>query len=390
MKNVWCIVLSFLLTFSFQNILVGCDWCIDWSLPKAKESEVFEPPFENDVVNEGVTVSEGSLPQNDSDASLESSTPLLAEDTSDISVLQKKPQKDATRAVDSEAFASLLSALKASNSDGGNDGDFSQLNFAEIIENIFSGEDEENSLKESSSSQHGADEPFDAEESSKRDEMQKHAARTFYENYLAVFYPKALIIADHFFDTQKPMCPLALNAALSEFVTMLSDKTWFAFQKNPKGFKHGEHWEVIIEECRRLDTALSKACYSLTRKKIVQKSNFFLLDRDRNDVSLVSYLREHNLNAVSDFYGYFADYLIRMFNEGIHSENLKQASSYAFEYTEIIEKIPESSFDRKYQEHAQINKELLSELRKKIAVNSVVYSNENDEDDDDIYTLPGF
>ncbi|MCK4265424.1 hypothetical protein KAW80_03640 [Candidatus Babeliales bacterium] len=200
------------------------------------------------------------------------------------------------------------------------------------------------------------------QEEKKTMEVVPEVGQEFYKKYLATYYPRALVITDNFFT----MCPAAIEAALLEVVDVVSKTPWFYFKNKPEGFKLGEYWEIILEQYHTLSRFLSLALIdNKTGKVFLPEGAALWFKKDNKSISLKNYWTNHGVDSFYDFHAHHCDFLVRMFNEGIHLEDYKQAVKYSFELEIAVRKLQGSLYEEKYQRKIKDNKWLLAELKKK-------------------------
>jgi hypothetical protein len=216
---------------------------------------------------------------------------------------------------------------------------------------------------------------------------------SFYENYLAKYYPRALVIRGKFF---AKMSPQALDEALEDFVTLFKKEPGFYFVNDPSRIKLGFYLEAIVGQFSLVSEFLKKAYVDLETQEIfllepllfgIGSSRInctFLrrMDKKRKKPTkqLLVYLREKRLTSVVRFYAAYFDYLISLFNEAILFRDLKQAQKYQHELDFVKDKLRSSELERSYEDSLKVAKELLNILQA-----LVTRQQEDDDDDDDEY-----
>ncbi len=194
------------------------------------------------------------------------------------------------------------------------------------------------------------------------------AGKKFYREYLLKYYPRAAVAEDYFYK----MCPVALDAALSEIVDVLSRNEWFYYQNKPEGFKSGEYWEITLNQCYRYSSFLSSAMVNEKNKVVPKEGSSFHLGMHGFGVSgakegllipLLDYFNFHGKTSHFCFYAEYADRLVKMFNEGIGNFELAKVYKYNRFFQNSLEKLRGFSDCPMYEESAKTQKELIELLR---------------------------
>jgi hypothetical protein len=187
--------------------------------------------------------------------------------------------------------------------------------------------------------------------------------------------------------------------ALTEVVTLISNKPWFYFVNRPQGFKITRYWELITDQLSWLSEFMRTAyCDSTTTKiylpteqdeedfwKALLASSFQHAKNSSQPVKkkLDEYLVAHNMMVFYAFYALTFDYWIKLFNEAILTKSVKVATYYLdqLEYAleqlmrrpqtptseYAAEKLQHSTYEADYQEHISTAKAVLEMLKQREA-----------------------
>lgn len=181
----------------------------------------------------------------------------------------------------------------------------------------------------------------------------------FYHDYLAKYYPKVFVIREQFFIN---MTPDQIADSLQHLVDLFTEKPWFYFVNESKGFKTTYYWEYILDQLSYMSEFLCKA------KVNNNDGTIFLNDDDpddffswmfeksprkkgKNGQPLFDHLANKNKTVIYDFYALCFDYLIKLFNEGILLQDIGQAMTYYSELEFVAEKLENSIYEAEYKEH---------------------------------------
>lgn len=182
----------------------------------------------------------------------------------------------------------------------------------------------------------------------------------FYTKYVATYYPKAYVIRERFFAN---MTPDEIVRSLKIIIDVMAEKTWFYVKNNPKGFSCGPFWEFFIDQLNILHEFLCKAKVNpITQKVFIpyeDESLYYsqlLSDSfemaDDGTIPFLEYIEEPwHKTIIYEFYVLFFDFLIKMFNEGILSNDRLKTITYLSELEYITEKLEGSEYESAYKEH---------------------------------------
>jgi len=211
-------------------------------------------------------------------------------------------------------------------------------------------------------------------ESKKQEEANKEDKNNFYKDYLAKFYPKALIINDYFSE----MCPTAIDLSLKDLLKILSNEEWFYYQNKPKGFKAGEFWEITLNQCEKIKVFLNSAIVNDKNQIILQKSNFVFDENPNNDITgekLLFFFKKNGFTTYQYFYAEYADRLTKLINEGLRNFDLIKAQIHHSNLCSILEHLRDFPLYNTYEEVIKKQKELISILKSKLGI--ATYNNAN-------------
>ena len=208
------------------------------------------------------------------------------------------------------------------------------------------------------------DKDFEKEEQEVLDSSYPLINDSFYKEYLEKFYPKALVVADYFYE----MCPFAIDAALQEVVNILSHDEWFYYQNKPEGFSSGEYWEVTLYQCVLINKFLSRSWFDFVDNKIYSEDDLYEWDEDEDHdvIGLSDFFKQNGMKVHFYFYAEYSDRLVKMFNEGIKTFDLLKARRYSILFSRIIAKLRGFCDCHVYEEEVRTQKELIAILRHKV------------------------
>lgn len=200
---------------------------------------------------------------------------------------------------------------------------------------------------------------------------------SFYNEYIAKYYPKAYVIRQKFLD----MTPEQVAEALNDIVHVFTKEPWFYFQNSPKGFRLIYYWEYVLDQCGIIHDFLKHAKVNLKTKKISFQNGFawddflgyFNYQGDAlipKSQPLLSYLQKNHLISYTAFFALAFDYQVKFFNEGILLKDLNMANKYFSEIEYIFEKLRNTPKEADYYEATKTCKELLGILKKKLCGDS--------------------
>lgn len=202
----------------------------------------------------------------------------------------------------------------------------------------------------------------------------------FYRDYLSKYWPKAFVICEQIFTA---LTPDQVEAALRDLVVVFTEQTWFYFANKPHGFKITHYWELIIDQLSWISEFVSRAYIDKVTNKVylpsdadesrmidfMLKTNSFAPKNDDAEL-LFDYLTQPGKTVVDDFYAMCFDYVIKLFNEGILLQELRQATTFSAELKAVSEKLRGSKYEAEYHEHMKTAEELFAGLKEKKATNS--------------------
>jgi len=199
----------------------------------------------------------------------------------------------------------------------------------------------------------------------------------FYKLYLAKYFPRALVITDHFTE----MCPIAIEAALNEIIIIITNEPWFYFKNKPDKFFLDEYWEIILEQYKTISCFLERALIDPITNKVFLKdsgglifigedqlSNFEFTSNN-NGIPLTRYWAQNGIDSFFKFHAQHCDFIIKIFNEAIQNQDYKKAFSYYLKLRDAVPKLQNSQYEILYQEKLEDDKWLLEELRKQQGYN---------------------
>ncbi len=194
-----------------------------------------------------------------------------------------------------------------------------------------------------------------------------HSPERFEEEYLETYFPKAFVSIEEYF-TQ--MCPDAIATSLGSIVELLGQRTYYYYKNHRQNFKQGEYWDNIVEQCKIVGDYLERARVDIESGSVLvpQSTIFFDYDAMQESKQLLSVFHENGHKAHFDFYAFYFDYNVKLFNEGIGFCLLSQAYHYSKELERLVEKLRGSSYEASYQEVVKRSKELISLLRSRLGI----------------------
>lgn len=201
--------------------------------------------------------------------------------------------------------------------------------------------------------------------------------KSFYTDYLARYYPRAMVIRNNFFTYAQPDQVLS---ALRDFCDLLADEPWFYFSNKPDGIVVSRYWVHIVDQCSLISEFLKKAHVDLaTQKVFLPKSverasfwswgNFNRAPASQTSKSFFASLNDEQMVVIYEFYALVFDYLIKLFNKAILFQEISDARYYLYELNFANNKLRGSIFEAKYLQVMKTCKELLMLLDQKIAKN---------------------
>jgi hypothetical protein len=197
----------------------------------------------------------------------------------------------------------------------------------------------------------------------------QQSAHKFYEEYLAKYYPKALVIRSNFFTYKDPAL---VAGALSAFVDLLAKAPWFYVSNKPEGFKLTCYWEFIIDQCALINAYLKKAYINLEDNLVYvpnyssyESSYSWRLVSKKKSERLLDHLKRLYNEILAAFYAFSFDYVVKLFNEGILLKDVTKVSRYFSDLEFIMEKIQNTRYESEYQEFMKIVKELVALFKQK-------------------------
>ncbi len=192
----------------------------------------------------------------------------------------------------------------------------------------------------------------------------------FYEEYLAKYYPKALVIRSDFFTNKSPQ---QVAGALRDFIELLVAEPWFYVANKPEGFKLVYYWEFIMDQCALINAYLKRASVNLEDNVVSVSScspysySYMLPGGNiqKKTMRLLDYLKKKHNDAMGIFYAFSFDYAIKLFNEGILLKSFSKAARYFTDLEFIMEKLQGTAYEAEYQELMTIARQLYALLKQK-------------------------
>jgi len=210
-------------------------------------------------------------------------------------------------------------------------------------------------------------------------ETQKEECSQFYSNYLAKYYPRANIIKREFWVGATPE---EVVSELNDVVNVLTNKPWFYVTDNPKGFNVGHYWEFLVDQCSLISSFLQHAQIDEKTKKIYLPQQAdedfgymekyfgnFLQAHDKTlkqNVTFLTYCKKTGQKAQNDFYALCFDYVVKLFNEGILTKDIRQAQRYYHDLENILNRLRGSDYEVNYQDSLKTCMELMTRLQHKV------------------------
>jgi hypothetical protein len=217
------------------------------------------------------------------------------------------------------------------------------------------------------------------------EKQERQENKSFYSEYLARYYPRAMVIRNRFFTYAQPDQVLS---ALHDFCDLLADEPWFYFSNSPDGIVISRYWEYIVGQCNMISDYLEKAHVDLASKKVFLPKvaspppvwggwlGQMRAPVNQSSKPFFSYLNDEQKVVIHEFYALIFDYTIKLFNKAILFEELPQARNYLRELHLANQKLRNSIFEAKYLQAFKTSSDLLVLLGQKIA------RNEPDNDDE--------
>lgn len=193
-------------------------------------------------------------------------------------------------------------------------------------------------------------------------------AKEFYEDYLAKYYPKALVIRSNFLDNKDPK---SIAGTLHAFINLLAEQPWFYVADKPDGFKMANYWEYIIDQCALVNDYLKKAYVDLEKNTVYVPTESLYYDfsyfgkAKPKAKQLIEFLKDSHNDVLGEFYAFSFDFVIKLFNEGILVKDFSKALKYKVELEFIMSKLQNTSYESEYQEFLIIAKRIFELLKKK-------------------------
>ncbi len=215
---------------------------------------------------------------------------------------------------------------------------------------------------------------------------------TFHEQYLAKYFPRALVIRGRFF---VKMTPDEIDLALDDIVKIFKVEPGFYFSNDAERVKIWLYLEVVIGQLSLMSEFLKKAYIDQQTQEIFlyeplrfgvgsSRINCTFLRSPQKpgrkslpQKPLMTYLREKRLTAIDRFYATYFDYLKKLFNQAILLQDVAQAQKYQHELKFVMGKLQGTGLERMYQDPLNVGNELLMILQGQIAMDH------EDLDDDD-------
>jgi hypothetical protein len=217
---------------------------------------------------------------------------------------------------------------------------------------------------------------------------------TFHEQYLAKYFPRALVVRGRFLANMRPD---EIDLALDDIVKIFKVEPGFYFSNDAERVKIWLYLEVVIGQFSLISEFLKKAFVDQQKQEIflynplrfgIGSSRInctFLRSYQKQESKklqhkqLITYLHEKRLTAVDRFYATYFDYLKKIFNQAVLLQDVAQAQKYQRELKFVIDKLQGTAFERMYQDPFNLGNELLTILQAQIAMDH------EDLDDDDDY-----
>jgi hypothetical protein len=204
------------------------------------------------------------------------------------------------------------------------------------------------------------------------------AQNDFYTKYIATYYPKAYVIRERYFAN---MTPDEIVKSLKTVIDVIAERTWFYVSNNPHTFACGQYWEFFIDQLNILHEFLYKAKVDPATQKVfipyedeslyysqLLSDSFEMIDD--GTVAFLEYIDEPwHKSIIYEFYVLFFDFLIKMFNEGILSNDRLKTITYLSELEYITELLEGSDYEATYKEHLATCHQLADVLRQRRELN---------------------
>ncbi len=204
------------------------------------------------------------------------------------------------------------------------------------------------------------------------------ATINFHQDYLSKYYPKALVITNHFFAA---MTPEAVEAALNDIVILLADRPFFYFMNDQKKFKVTAYWECIVDQLSLINEFLCIAFINQDRSisftDDAEKIGFNAYQLTKREW-LFDWLIAPGKKIIFDFYALCFDYTIKLFNEGILLPDFVQATRYLGELEWLAEKLRGSIYESDYAESIKTAKELYDLLKQRMGLTNNQFEGQYD------------
>lgn len=201
--------------------------------------------------------------------------------------------------------------------------------------------------------------------------------RSFYNDYISKYYPKAFVVRINFFLN---MSPTEIEKALGDIVALLTTDPWFYFVNNKHEINITHYWEYIIDQLRILNDFLINAVIDKKSQKICMPKDYDaqkVLDSELFFADTIGNMNENKNDETTplleqlitcgtasyDFYALCFDYLIKLFNEKILCDELSEAHIYFYDLEELVTKLQGCPYEITYQEHLKTAKELVEMLK---------------------------
>jgi len=201
---------------------------------------------------------------------------------------------------------------------------------------------------------------------------------TFYDAYLAKYFPKAMVIREKF---TEGMSYDAMVIGLHDSVKLLSDNPRFYIANKEEQVRFTHYWEFVLDQLVLINQFLKKAYVNTQDQKILMIENkYSYLDGYspeerkkwlKSHQAFVDYVLDQHPDILYNFYALMCDYIIKLFNEGILLQDHALANKYYRELEYIVERLGGSSYEFDYQETVKTGKDLLTLLKQKDTAKSI-------------------
>jgi hypothetical protein len=197
----------------------------------------------------------------------------------------------------------------------------------------------------------------------------------FYRDYLSVYYPKIYVYCNQLFTH---MTPHEVEKSLQQLINLLVEQPWFYFGNTPKGFILTRYLEYIVDQLSLTYDFLTRARVDMQTQKItIPRTNELMSEfsffnplasfgKKQTSKPLLSVLTGQGKTVIYEFYALIFDYLVKLFNEGIVLQDIKQAAFYLSELNFVSEKIRGSHLEQEYAESVKTSQQLLNLLKQKL------------------------